>query len=121
MTGAHAADAQPSDDQSTQATLSTPPTLPTVAERAEQGRAARVRAPRTALADPGLSATRGDPIALLEAQNVSRVAELVPLRYNADGVLAVRVSSAGPRRSWPPTSPPPRPPGSRFSCAVTPT
>jgi uncharacterized protein (DUF2252 family) len=52
----------------------------TVEERAARGRAARSESPRTSHAAFELSAGR-DPVAILEAQSVSRVPELVPLRY----------------------------------------
>ncbi len=50
--------------------------------QAERGKAARADAPRTGHADfaPGRP-TRPDPIGLLEEQAVSRVPELVPIRY----------------------------------------
>ena len=53
---------------------------PTVADRAARGRAARVEVPRSSHASLELPADR-DPLALLEAQNASRVPELVPIRY----------------------------------------
>jgi uncharacterized protein (DUF2252 family) len=56
----------------------TPPS--TVEERAAHGRAARAGAPRSSQAAVEISADR-DPIAILEAQNASRVPELVPIRY----------------------------------------
>jgi uncharacterized protein (DUF2252 family) len=49
-------------------------------ERAAHGRAARVECPRTSHAGFDLAAER-DPVAILEAQAPSRVAELVPVRY----------------------------------------
>jgi uncharacterized protein (DUF2252 family) len=52
----------------------------TLVERVARGRAARADAPRRAHAGIELAADR-DPIRLLEAQNRSRVAELVPIRY----------------------------------------
>ncbi|HWB23727.1 MAG TPA: DUF2252 domain-containing protein [Gaiellaceae bacterium] len=52
----------------------------TVDERVERGRAARATAPRSAQAALELAADR-DPIAILEAQAESRVAELLPIRY----------------------------------------
>jgi len=51
------------------------------AERAELGRAARRRAPRSAHAEWAPAADRADPVELLERQAVSRVGQLVPLRY----------------------------------------
>jgi uncharacterized protein (DUF2252 family) len=52
---------------------------PSIAERAKRGRHARAAAPRSAHAR--LSAPDRDPVALLESQAVSRVPELVPIRY----------------------------------------
>ena len=49
-------------------------------ERAARGRAARVETPRSSHAGFELAADR-DPVAILEAQAPSRVAELVPVRY----------------------------------------
>jgi uncharacterized protein (DUF2252 family) len=51
-----------------------------VSERAARGRAAREQAPRSSHSELELAGDR-DPIALLEAQARSRVAELVPIRY----------------------------------------
>jgi uncharacterized protein (DUF2252 family) len=53
----------------------------TVAERIARGKAARAEVPRSAHAVFEPSASRVDPIALLEEQAVSRVPELVPIRY----------------------------------------
>jgi uncharacterized protein (DUF2252 family) len=53
---------------------------PTVEERAAAGRSARARVSRTSHAALETSPER-DPVALLEAQNATRVAELVPIRY----------------------------------------
>ena len=50
-------------------------------ERAERGRAARKAAPRRAHADWQSSATRPDPIAILEEQAATRIPELVPIRH----------------------------------------
>jgi len=52
----------------------------TAEERFEIGRSIRSEVPRTALAAFG-SATARDPIAILEAQSTSRVADLNPVRY----------------------------------------
>jgi uncharacterized protein (DUF2252 family) len=52
---------------------------PTLAERAARGKGARSNASRSGQAK--LSAPDRDPVALLEAQAVSRVPELVPIRY----------------------------------------
>ena len=54
---------------------------PTPAERAASGRAARADVPRSAHGGWSPSATRGDPVALLEEQAKTRVPELVPIRY----------------------------------------
>ena len=50
-------------------------------ERVARGRAARGEAPRSSHGRWASSADRPDPIALLEEQAVSRVPELVPIRY----------------------------------------
>ena len=52
-----------------------------VEERQARGRSARQRAPRTShgVFDPAV--TRPDPVALLEQQGVSRVPDLLPIRY----------------------------------------
>ena len=52
----------------------------TRAERAARGKSARAEVPRSAQAEIELPAPR-DPVALLEEQAASRVAELVPIRY----------------------------------------
>jgi uncharacterized protein (DUF2252 family) len=52
----------------------------TARERAARGRAARVECPRSGHAGFELAPGR-DPVAILEAQGQSRVAELVPIRY----------------------------------------
>jgi uncharacterized protein (DUF2252 family) len=49
-------------------------------ERAAEGKAARARAPRSGHAD-WQAGDRRDPLALLRAQDETRVAELVPIRY----------------------------------------
>jgi uncharacterized protein (DUF2252 family) len=51
----------------------------TVEDRAAHGRAARAHAPRSSQSRLEVSADR-DPIALLEAQNASRLPELIPIR-----------------------------------------
>ncbi|AWB96621.1 DUF2252 domain-containing protein [Agromyces badenianii] len=51
------------------------------AAREEWGRAARRRSPRTDHADWSPAADRPDPVALLEEQATSRVAELIPIRH----------------------------------------
>jgi uncharacterized protein (DUF2252 family) len=50
-------------------------------ERRAQGKAARAEVPRKSHADFEPSATRPDPIDLLEQQAATRVPELVPIRY----------------------------------------
>jgi uncharacterized protein (DUF2252 family) len=54
---------------------------PTPAERAQTGRAMRADVPRSAHADWAAAPGRRDPVELLEEQAVSRVDELVPVRY----------------------------------------
>ncbi|WP_438853439.1 DUF2252 domain-containing protein [Agromyces sp. M3QZ16-3] len=49
--------------------------------RASAGRAARARAPRTSHAGWTPPPDRADPVALLEEQAITRVPELVPIRY----------------------------------------
>src|ERR1700735_1196996 len=51
------------------------------AERMARGKAARTRAPRAAHEAWEAPPNRPDPVALLEGQAVSRVQELVPIRY----------------------------------------
>ena len=53
----------------------------TVAERQELGRSKRVVLPRSSLGDYAPAADRPDPVALLESQATSRIAELIPIRY----------------------------------------
>jgi uncharacterized protein (DUF2252 family) len=53
----------------------------TVAERAARGKAARADVPRSSHAAWEPSPVRADPIELLEQQAVTRVPELVPIRY----------------------------------------
>jgi uncharacterized protein (DUF2252 family) len=60
---------------------STPVAELTPAQRAERGRAARRVAPRSAHGDFAPSPDRADPLALLRSQDLNRVAELVPIRY----------------------------------------
>ncbi len=52
-----------------------------VEEGRARGKAARKLVPRSSLADLPLPADRPDPVAQLQAQAKSRVAELIPLRY----------------------------------------
>ena len=53
----------------------------TPAERAARGKATRAEVPRTSHADWEPSSTRPDPVAILEAQGVSREQSLLPIRY----------------------------------------
>ncbi len=53
----------------------------TVDERVERGKAARSDVPRSSHADWAPPADRADPVALLEEQAETRVADLVPIRY----------------------------------------
>jgi uncharacterized protein (DUF2252 family) len=53
----------------------------TVAERVARGKAARREVPRSSHAGFTPGANRPDPVALLEQQAVTRVPELVPIRY----------------------------------------
>jgi Uncharacterized protein conserved in bacteria (DUF2252) len=50
-------------------------------ERAKLGKEARVRVPRSSQAEFFPGADRPDPVSLLERQAMTRVAELVPIRY----------------------------------------
>lgn len=50
-----------------------------LAARSEQGKAARAKVPRAKLAECKIG--KRDPVALLEASNVGRVPELIPVRY----------------------------------------
>ena len=52
-----------------------------VEERVARGKAARREVPRTTHAELHTGMGRPDPIALLEKQAVTRVPELVPIRY----------------------------------------
>jgi uncharacterized protein (DUF2252 family) len=54
---------------------------PTVEQRTAAGRAARAITPRRSHASWDPPATRADPIAILESQALSRVEELLPIRY----------------------------------------
>jgi uncharacterized protein (DUF2252 family) len=53
----------------------------TVAERIARGKAARAEVPRSSHAAFAPSASRPDPVTLLEGQAATRVPELVPIRY----------------------------------------
>ncbi len=57
------------------------PGHPSTEERVALGKAARTAAPRASHAVWQASATRPDPVTLLESQAESRVQELVPIRY----------------------------------------
>ena len=50
-------------------------------ESAARGRAARTAVPRASHAELGAGPGRADPVALLEGQGLSRVPELLPIRY----------------------------------------
>ncbi len=63
------------------ATQVAPVAHPDVAARTERGRAARKRLPRATLAAWAPPADRPDPVALLEAQEATRVPELVEIRH----------------------------------------
>jgi len=52
-----------------------------VEERAKLGKEARARAPRSSQADFSPATNRPDPVSLLERQAMTRVPELVPIRY----------------------------------------
>jgi uncharacterized protein (DUF2252 family) len=54
---------------------------PTPAERAATGKRARADVPRSAHADWAPASGRRDPVELLEEQAVTRVSELLPVRY----------------------------------------
>src|SRR5690242_13707981 len=54
---------------------------PSATEQVDIGKSARTAVPRESLAEFEPSASRPDPVALLEEQAVSRVPELVPIRY----------------------------------------
>ena len=53
----------------------------TVDDRVERGRRARTHLPRTSHGDWAPASDRPDPIAILEQQGTTRVADLVPIRY----------------------------------------
>ncbi|AWN25981.1 DUF2252 domain-containing protein [Streptomyces sp. NEAU-S7GS2] len=56
-------------------------TGPTAQERTEQGRALRSEVPRSRHAEFEPTASRADPVDLIERQSAVRVPELVPIRY----------------------------------------
>lgn len=57
------------------------PNTATRAERLAAGKALRAKAPRNEHGEWSLAADRPDPISLLEVSNLSRVQELVPIRF----------------------------------------
>lgn len=57
------------------------PANPVHAEEVEAGKSARKRVPRSALGAWSPAPDRADPVALLQAQEADRVADLVPIRY----------------------------------------
>jgi uncharacterized protein (DUF2252 family) len=54
---------------------------PTRTERAERGKAARAQVPRSSHAEWAPPTVRQDPVAVLEEQALTRVPELIPIRY----------------------------------------
>jgi uncharacterized protein (DUF2252 family) len=56
-------------------------TPPTREQRVARGKAARSEVPRASHADLSLPPVRPDPVTLLEGQGVTRVPELLPIRY----------------------------------------
>ena len=54
---------------------------PSVEERMQAGKALRTKVPRTSHSQFDKAANRADPVAILEAQNESRVQKLVPVRF----------------------------------------
>ena len=90
----------------------------TVAERVARGKAARAEVPRSSHAEFVPSAARPDPVALLEGQAATLVAELVPIRYGRmlvspftfyRGAALIMAADLVRRPA----------PGSRRSCAAT--
>jgi uncharacterized protein (DUF2252 family) len=63
------------------ARLDPAPTSLTAAERAARGKALRAKVPRESHAAFAAAADRPDPVALLQAQDASRLPELLPIRY----------------------------------------
>src|ERR1700751_4162076 len=76
----------------------------TTAERAARGKAARAAVPRTSHAVFEPAPDRPDPIALLEEQAVTRVPELVPVRWGRMLVSPFTYTPGGARR-WAGTLP----------------
>ncbi|MGZ4239538.1 MAG: DUF2252 family protein, partial [Solirubrobacteraceae bacterium] len=72
-----------SDNSPAASRKTAPPPVPhlSVAERVARGKAARAEVPRASHATFEPSATRADPVELLERQAKTRVPELVPIRY----------------------------------------
>jgi uncharacterized protein (DUF2252 family) len=66
-------------DTSTHDTVSVP--HPSASERAARGKAARAAVPRTSHGEWAPAGDRPDPLALLTAQETTRVPELVPIRH----------------------------------------
>ena len=88
-------------------------------ERVARGKAARQQAPLDSHAE-FVTDGRGDPIELLESQAVTRVPELVPIRYGR--MLASPFAFyRGAALSWPPTWRGRRARACTRSCAATPT
>ena len=58
-------------------------------ERVARGRAARAEVPRSSHAEFTVGPERADPLTLLEGQAVTRVPELVPIRYGRMASSAV--------------------------------
>src|SRR5438270_12721170 len=64
------------------ATAATPPTVPpTLDERTARGKAARAGSPRARHGEWAPASGRRDPLEILEEQAITRVPELVPIRY----------------------------------------
>ena len=76
----------PSDTWSLDGTV--PSSYLNVADRSELGRQARKQAPRASHADWVPTASRRDPVTLLEEQNAARVEQLVPIRHGRMRVSA---------------------------------
>jgi uncharacterized protein (DUF2252 family) len=72
---------RPQSRTEARAQLETTTGHPTPAERAARGTQARAEVPRESHAEFKVSASRPDPIALLEEQAKARVPELVPVRW----------------------------------------
>ncbi len=83
MAGARTRRETPDNDERSlmTAAAATAPSAATVDERAAEGRARRAEAPRSRHGEWAPESDRPDPVALLEEQGDSRVAELLPIRY----------------------------------------